>query len=311
MLQFSILGSGSAGNSAIVRSGQTTVMVDAGLSARQLEHRLEDIGISADDLDAIILTHEHGDHTRGLDVFLRNRSIEVFANIRTKAVLADRMKSEIPWRMFDSGDVFEVGDLKIQSFYVPHDAVEPMGFVLRNGSGALGVLSDIGHVTSSVRSYLQGVDALFVEANYDEIMLQNDTKRPWSTKQRVASRHGHLSNDQTAELVAEIAGVSLKTVVLGHLSRDCNCPDTAMATINRQLEQAGRPEVEVSCAMQDEVLPFKSVDGAQPVEAMPTRDRVMEVEDLTQTRRMRPTPITAWTAAQESLFDIDDTSLSS
>jgi len=309
MLQFSILGSGSAGNSAIIRTQDTCVMVDAGLSARQLDHRLEDIGMSADDLDAIVLTHEHGDHTRGLDVFLRNRQIPVFVNVRTKAVLADRTKSEIAWRLFESGASFEVGDLKIQTFYVPHDAVEPMGFVLRNGSGSLGVLSDIGHVTASVRSYLKGVDALFVEANYDEIMLQNDTKRPWSTKQRVASRHGHLSNDQTAELVGELAAEeNLSKVVLGHLSRDCNSAEAATNAICEKLASVGRPDVDVRCAEQDVPLPFASVGAGQVAEQpMPVRTSQPVVHE-DRLRNRPPSPITApWSASQESLFEMDET----
>lgn len=260
MLQFSVLGSGSGGNSAVARSERSCVLIDAGLSAKQLALRLERIGVDPDEIDGIILTHEHGDHTRGLDVFLRKREIPVFCNVRTREVLArGDFRSNVVWKLFESGDAFEISDLRIQSFYVPHDAVEPMGYTVRNGKSALGVLSDVGHVTNLARDHLQGIDTLYVEANYDEVMLQNDVKRPWSTKQRISSRHGHLSNTQAAELAVAVAHSNLHRVVLGHLSRDCNAPDVAERAVRQQLLAAGLNHVDVCCAMQDEVLPLAPV----------------------------------------------------
>lgn len=267
MLQFSVLGSGSGGNSAVARSGNGCILIDAGLSARQLVLRLEAVGICPEELDAIILTHEHGDHTRGLDVFLRDREIPVYCNVRTREVLARYCpKAKISWRLFESGEAFQIEDIRVQSFYVPHDAVEPMGYVLRNGQGALGVISDVGHVTTLVRDHLDGVDTLYVEANYDEVMLVNDTKRPWSTKQRISSRHGHLSNAQAADLAVSVASPKLHRVVLGHLSRDCNTPEVAANFVRQQLLNAGVEHVEVCCAAQNKVLPFQPVirPGAPP-----------------------------------------------
>ncbi|MFT5466454.1 MAG: phosphoribosyl 1,2-cyclic phosphodiesterase [Verrucomicrobiales bacterium] len=264
MLQFSVLGSGSGGNSAVARTEQSCVLIDAGLSAKQLVLRLEKIGVDPDEIDGILLTHEHGDHTRGMDVFLRQREIPVYCNVRTREVLArGDLRSKIEWKLFDSGDAFEIGDLGIQSFYVPHDAVEPMGYVVRNGQGALGVLSDVGHVTNLARDHLQGIDTLYVEANYDEVMLQNDVKRPWSTKQRISSRHGHLSNTQAAELVVAVAHSNLHRIVLGHLSGDCNSPEVAERTVRQQLLAAGVDHVDVCCAMQNEVLPLAPVVSAR------------------------------------------------
>lgn len=274
------------------------MLIDAGLSARQIDLRIASLELEGLALDGILLTHEHGDHTRGLDVFLRNRKVPVYCNIRTAEVLRRGIRSEVEWRVFESGDGFRVGDLEIRSFYVPHDAVEPMGYVIRREEAALGVVSDIGHATTLVQEQLRGVDSLYLEANYDEAMLQSDTKRPWSTKQRISSRHGHLSNLQAAELVEAIAGPRLHQVVLGHLSRDCNHPDVARKTVVDRLEGIGLHAVEVLCAGQDEVLGLRSVaKRGSPVALQP-------VLPLPSTRRnaVREAGL-SWTAKQESLFE--------
>lgn len=299
MLEFCVLGSGSAGNSSLVRSGKTTILIDAGLSAKQLVIRMQEVGVNPDHLDGIVLTHEHGDHTRGIDVLCRKRKLSVYCNIRTREVLRPKVASEVSWRLFESGDAFPVGDIRIQSFYIPHDAVEPMGFVFVNGAGRLGLVSDIGHVTTLVKDHLSGVDTLFVEANYDDLMLQNDTKRPWSTKQRISSRHGHLSNAQAAELVSEIESEKLHRVVLGHLSRDCNAPDVAIGAIRKTLEQQNRDDVCVECAGQNDVIPF------QPVRKGGMSVPVQVEEEKEPVRPKAPVvPMSPWSASQQSLFDI-------
>ena len=281
MLRFSVLGSGSGGNSAVLCAGGTTVLVDAGLSARQLVLRLEACGIDADDLDAVLLTHEHGDHTCGLDVFCRKRRLPIYGTAHTCEMVREKMRSEVSWKVFDAGSDFRVGDLSVQSFSVPHDAVDPVGFVLSSSSASLGLLSDVGHVTGVARDHLRDVDALFVEANYDEVMLQNDTRRPWATKQRISSRHGHLSNAQAADLIAEVATERLRRVFLGHLSSDCNCPEVAAAAVADKLRQRGHTNVEVGCAKQREPLPMCEVGGRQRASAPaePAENDVSNVAD--------------------------------
>lgn len=301
MFQFSVLGSGSAGNSTLVRSAGAAVLVDAGLSARQLDLRMASLELDGLELQGILLTHEHGDHTRGLDVFLRNRKVPVYCSVRTAEVLRKGIRSEVEWRLFESGDRFRIGDLDVQSFYVPHDAVEPMGYVIRRADAAFGVVSDIGHATTLVQEQLRGVDSLYLEANYDEAMLQNDTKRPWSTKQRISSRHGHLSNAQAAELVEAIAGPRLHQVVLGHLSRDCNHPDVARKVVEDRLKGLGLSTVEVLCAGQDEVLGLRSVGKGTP--ALPGRPGVPAPPRLPSGRNSVREPESGWTATQESLFE--------
>lgn len=275
MLHLAVLGSGSSGNSALVCHEDTRILVDAGLSARQLCTRLTELGVDPDSLSAIVLTHEHGDHTRGLEVFCRKREIPVYATIHTCAVVREGVGAGVKWRQFEAGNSFRIDGIEIHSFSVPHDAVDPVGFLFDNGESRLGVLSDVGHVTKMILDRLQGVDTLFAEANYDDVLLMNDTKRPWSTKQRISNRHGHLSNEQTAELVCSIASANLHRVVLGHLSSDCNTPEIAVETIAKRLRANGFEGVEVECAGRHCATPLRPVAKVRTViEAVPISEEI-------------------------------------
>lgn len=250
-ISIAVLGSGSKGNAALVRCGSTCILVDAGLSAKQLVMRMNTLDIVPEQLDAILISHEHSDHAQGIDVLLRQRDIPVFANALTREALSHKMKSSIDWKIFHSGQSFSLGELTIDTFRIPHDAAEPVGFVLTGNNTRLSMVSDVGYVTKLMRESLKGCDGLYIEANYDQHLLERDTKRPWATKQRIVSRHGHLSNHQTAELLAEIACEKLKIVMLNHLSSDCNCPDIAVDTVSSSLRHSGHKHVDVLCAHQD------------------------------------------------------------
>lgn len=254
MLSFISLGSGSSGNSALVYTEKTFVLVDAGISAKQLRIRLKDVGVDPDKLDGILITHEHGDHTKGLEVFCRKLDVPIYCNAVTRESLSSNVSSAEIWRIIECGDPFSVGDIVINGFPVMHDAVDPMGFIFEKNGKKLGFVSDVGHVTEVMKSTLSVVDTIFIEANYDETLLQNDERRPWPLKQRIASRHGHLSNKQAAELVGSIAGGGmLQRVVLAHLSQDCNSPEIAKAEIILALSMKGISGVEVICAKRDQV----------------------------------------------------------
>jgi phosphoribosyl 1,2-cyclic phosphodiesterase len=229
MVRLTVLGSGSSGNCAVVSTGRTTLLIDAGLSAKQICLRLEAAGIAPASLDGILLTHEHQDHTAGLEVLSGRLSVPLYCTALTQEHLLGSLKfrGAPQWRLMQTGSSFEIQDLVIESFPVPHDAVDPVGFVIADADSRLGVLSDVGFVTNQIKDRLRGSDSLFVEANYDAQLLEADTKRPWATKQRIMSRHGHLSNDQAAELVESLAHPGLHHVVLGHLSDDCNDPARA------------------------------------------------------------------------------------
>jgi phosphoribosyl 1,2-cyclic phosphodiesterase len=252
VIRFAILGSGSGGNSAVVQCGNVRLLVDAGLSAKQLCLRLAQLGVDPSSLDGILLTHEHGDHVRGLKTFLKKHPVPVYATHDTRRELAIQGLSEGTWRIFETARRFHIGAAVIDSFTVHHDAVDPVGYVICGQHRQLGFVSDVGHVTRSMTERLRGLHGLFVEANYDANLLDADTRRPWSTKQRISSRHGHLSNDQVAELLKDISHPGLGRVVLGHLSSDCNQPDLAMGRLRTCLDEMGHGHVALHCACQDE-----------------------------------------------------------
>ncbi len=250
MLRLTVLGSGSSGNCAVVSTGRTTLLIDAGLSAKQICVRLEAAGYSLGQLDGILLTHEHQDHTSGLEVLSGKRPLPLYATALTRETLTGSLRFRSPpvWRLMNTGCAFDFQDLRIECFPVPHDAVDPVGFVIADEESRLGVLSDVGYVTNLIRDRLRSSDSLFIEANYDAQLLEADTKRPWATKQRISSRHGHLSNDQAAELVESVAHPDLHHVVLGHLSDDCNDPARAARRIQESLQRAGAAAARVFCA---------------------------------------------------------------
>lgn len=248
MLQVLILGSGSSGNCALVCTGKTRLLIDAGLSAGQIVSRLASVGVGMDTLSGVLITHEHGDHCRGLPVLLRKHPMPLLCNALTREVLRDSLPDTRHWNIIPNGSSFEYAGLGIDTFSVPHDAADPMGFVLRHGDSALGILTDAGHATPVMRQRLKNLDTLFIEANYDTQLLASDTKRPWSTKQRISGRHGHLSNEQAAGLIAELASARLERIILGHLSRDCNTADRAISAVRTALHQQSWHEVDIVCA---------------------------------------------------------------
>ncbi|MDQ5977665.1 MAG: hypothetical protein QG602_637 [Verrucomicrobiota bacterium] len=230
-LRFRILGSGSSGNAALLASDDTRVLVDAGFSARKLGELLAEADESWDRIDAIFLTHEHGDHAAALAGLAKHDRIKVFANRRTAESLQRGLKHRINWQLFETGATFRFREFEVRSFTVPHDAQDPVGFLIAHGHGdllsprrSLAWLTDLGHAPAHIREHIREADVLVVEANHCSQMLQADTKRPWSTKQRIGGRHGHLSNSAARELLETTAGARWRHVFLTHLSRDCNSP---------------------------------------------------------------------------------------
>jgi len=232
-----VLGSGSDGNTAVVRVGDSCLLIDAGLSARRTLQRLALAGVAPEQIEAVLLTHEHGDHAGGLPVLLRSLRCPVYATRLTAEEVRgqDARNTAASWRLFGTGATFACGPVEVTAFSVPHDAADPVGFILRTSTASLGVLTDLGHANHSVAHHVGGVDCLFVEANHDEELLQADTRRPFSIKQRILSPHGHLSNREAGALTARAFTPRLRQVVLGHLSRDCNEPALAVRTVRDAL----------------------------------------------------------------------------
>ena len=252
-----ILGSGSAGNCALIETAGCRLLVDGGLSARQITQRLALTGVEPGSLDGILLTHEHCDHVSGLRVFCKQNPVPVYCTRLTAEMLrGNELAAHPDVRQFQPGADFSIKDVGVHAFSVPHDAVEPVGFVFHHGGEALGFLTDLGKCTHPARERVRGARTLVIETNHDEKMLQNDKHRPWPLKQRIMSAHGHLSNVAAAREIAGFLEHGLQRAILCHLSRDCNTPELAMGTVRTELTQAGGAEaVELYCASQVQVSP--------------------------------------------------------
>jgi phosphoribosyl 1,2-cyclic phosphodiesterase len=229
-MRFASLGSGSEGNALLVEAGATRVLIDCGFTLRDTIARLERLGIAPDHVTAIIVTHEHSDHIAGVAPFAARFGTEVWLTFGTLAIMGERF-AELPRVYgFDSHDVFAVGDIEVHPFPVPHDAREPVQFVCSDGQWQLGVLTDLGVSTAYVESSLSGCDALVLECNHDVDMLANG-EYPFSLKQRIAGRFGHLDNSAAAGLLARLDNSHLKHLIAAHLSQHNNLPGLARAAL--------------------------------------------------------------------------------
>lgn len=254
-VQFTILGSGSSGNCAYLESGETRILIDAGLSGRQIRQRLATIGRAPEGLTGILITHEHSDHITGLLPLAGKMQIPVYCNRLTREAIEAQLETRFDCRVFATGASFEVGDITVDTFSIPHDAYDPVGFMLHVESFHVGFLTDLGHATKLIQERVRRANVLVLESNHDVKMLQEDTRRPWSLKQRILSRHGHLSNEAAATVVEEIISADLHKLYLGHLSRDCNTPELAENTTNQCLKRLGAHHVNVEVASQDQPCP--------------------------------------------------------
>lgn len=231
------------------------MLVDAGFSGRQIRQRLASIGRSPESLTAILVTHEHSDHIQGLPQIALKLGIPVYANRLTRDALEFQFQARVPGGVFETGSSFEIGDVRVDTFSVPHDAQDPVGFLVRTPGGAVGVLTDLGHATRLVVDRAREANVLVLEANHDVKLLQADLRRPWSLKQRILGRHGHLSNTAAAEALRDIVSERLQHLFLGHLSRDCNRPELAFDTVAESLRGIGASHVRLQVCSQDVPCP--------------------------------------------------------
>lgn len=244
-MEFCVLQSCSGGNCTCIRTGEGVFLVDDGLRLKHLKERLSHIGVSIDDICGIVITHEHGDHCCGLGPLLnKHPDIQLYANEGTALAVDIHFRGkELQWNIFDTDTPFELCGLEVSAFRVEHDAADPVAFTFSYEGGKLGIATDIGTVTPVVKRHLVGCTALVIEANYDEELLMRSER--WQTlKRRVSGRHGHLSNSQAYELLREVASPSLRTVLPGHISQDCNLVELAIGTIRDAL-RAVNVEAEV------------------------------------------------------------------
>lgn len=209
------------------------VLIDVGLSSRQIERRLGALGLAARDVAAILVTHEHSDHIAGLEGFSRSFKVPVYGTAETLKTLRDLPSAHVIAPLTE----FRIEEFVFEAIPLSHDAVDPVGYCCSDDSGCLVQLTDLGCVTAEVRKAVRRADSLIIESNHDEDMLWG-SRYPWALKQRIASNHGHLSNKTAAELVASESAARLKTVVLAHMSENTNTPDLAFSMMQQYLQSA-------------------------------------------------------------------------
>jgi phosphoribosyl 1,2-cyclic phosphodiesterase len=257
-LRIGVLGSGSGGNAVVIESGPHRLLIDAGFSCRELVRRMKKLDFDPATLGGVVLTHEHIDHCRGADRFARKFRLPVYATEGTLAGIGLREEVARSAVMLFSGEPCEVAGFSVEPFLLPHDAREPVGLVIQDPHGRrLGLVADLGCRTSLAWGRLKDLDVLLLETNHDLNMLRNGPY-PWSLKQRIAGRHGHLSNRDAADGLPELMTDRLRWVVLYHLSETNNLPALAAAAIEEVLERE-TCRAQLSVAEQDHPSPWLEV----------------------------------------------------
>jgi phosphoribosyl 1,2-cyclic phosphodiesterase len=265
-----VLGSGSTGNATLVEADGERVLVDAGFSGRDIERRLETCDIPPESVTGILITHEHADHTRGVGVLARRFGLPVHISEGTLRACAPLFRGDEEIRIYAGVRPFRIGALEVHPFLTVHDAIDPIAVTLvheRTGL-KLGVATDLGRPTAAVRASLASCDLLVLEANHDEALLWTGPY-PWSVKQRIASSHGHLSNNAAAHLACELNHPGLGCVILAHLSEHCNDGALACDTVGAALARAGY-DGDLLLAAQTEPL--------EPIDVVALRDRRRPVQ---------------------------------
>ncbi|WP_338035351.1 MBL fold metallo-hydrolase [Halanaerobacter jeridensis] len=262
-LKVSALASGSSGNSIYIESEEKKILIDAGLSGKAINRRLEKIDRQVEDIDLILVTHEHNDHVHGVGVLARKCDIPIYATAGTWAKAEEKIgnikgsqQKEIKQKEFT------LGDCKIRPFAISHDAQEPVGYRIKSSSAQIAVATDTGEITPEVQEHVKGSDLVVLESNHDLEMLKIGPY-PWHLKKRIMGEEGHLSNDDAAAFAVELAQNSVQRILLAHLSQDNNVPELAFLTIKNMLIEADielGTDLELSFAHQDEVSPLFTIE---------------------------------------------------
>jgi len=232
MFNFCSLYSGSSGNSLFVESENTKLLVDAGVSSKKIEEALANLEINPTSIDGILITHEHSDHVQGLGTFAKKFNLPVFVNEKTLDAMPKQKEkiSEKNIKLFNINEKFEIGDLKVKPFSIPHDAANPCGFNIFKDDKKISIATDIGHMTNGILKNLEDSIFIMLESNYDPEVLKY-SKYPYQLKTRIAGPDGHLSNELAGKTISYLLNSGLKQAVLGHLSKQSNFPELAYKTV--------------------------------------------------------------------------------
>ena len=238
MFKFCSLYSGSSGNSSFIQTENTKILIDAGESAKKISNALSTLDINPAELNAILITHEHTDHIKGLSTLSKKYDIPVYANKKTWEAMPEEQEKILNknQKYYNPFENFEIGDLKIYPFQIPHDAANPCGFSVFHDNKKISIATDIGHMSSNVIHSLEDSSFILLEANYDPNILKC-SKYPYNLKRRIAGPNGHLPNIEAGKTIAYLLNSGLKQVMLGHLSRENNFPELAYKTVVDELMQ--------------------------------------------------------------------------
>jgi phosphoribosyl 1,2-cyclic phosphodiesterase len=255
-VRFSVLGSGSKGNCTLVDAGSTRLLIDNGFSGKEVVSRLAALGIAPETLTAIVVTHEHDDHVKGVGVLARRLNLPVYANEATHRAAESRVGAVPLCREFAAGEPFAIDGLQVHPFSVSHDTADPVGFVVSDGTVRLGYCTDTGKITQLIRHHLRQCQALVLEANHD-VQLLKDGPYPLPLQQRVLSSRGHLANTDSLVFAARLAEEQLRLLVLAHLSEINNHPDLVLREARQHLP--GTHILRVLLARQGQVSPLLEI----------------------------------------------------
>ena len=250
-----VLASGSKGNAIYVSDGKTAILVDAGLSGIEIQRRMVAAGLDAAGLKAIIVSHEHNDHIRGVGVMARRYHLPVYITRSTASAAAGQLGCINDLRFFEIGHSFSIHGLAIHPFAISHDASDPSGFTVAQNGQKIGIATDLGIATAMVKQHLKTCALLVLEANHDPVML-TEGPYPWPLKQRIKSRNGHLSNQESRDLLGEVKHAGLCHVILAHLSETNNTPQKALDTVHQAIDKEDRFKLHVACQEQCSDLLF-------------------------------------------------------
>lgn len=255
-MEFSVLGSGSKGNAYLIKEGETLILIDVGFSLREILKRLEKLSIDLNSISAILLTHEHWDHIKGLENLIKNFPKPVFLSQGTLNSLKFELKTDI--NIIIGGKDFQIGRINISPFSVPHDAGEPMGFSFSNGNKRIGFASDLGKVTILVMEKLKNSNLIAIETNHDEILLKTGPY-PYQLKSRIKSTIGHLSNKDAINAIKELICPNLKYILPIHLSQTNNKPDLVKYYMEEILNVHSQKSISCVITSQENITPFLEV----------------------------------------------------
>ena len=253
MVEITVLGSGSSGNAILIKHGDEVILIDAGFSGVELGRRLSDVGINSAEIMGILISHEHDDHIQGLRVFSkRNGHIPAYSNSLTWERLRLMNKSPEKIHIFSNGVPFQIGSFEVEAFSVCHDAIDPVGFVIRCHGRKIGIATDLGYAGKMVPLKLRDSHLIVLESNHDPGLLRK-SKRPAHLQHRILSRRGHLSNQSAADLLPAVVGPMTQHLILAHVSDDCNHPELIQRAIHGRLAEMNRDDINIFLARQDRV----------------------------------------------------------